>query len=640
MTTINQKICTILDECQRSFVPHAKSLTVLSHLRKTSTKDFDTMFLSFCDFVLTRFKRDPSTERLVSLFAQFAQSDTSFLPVIVKHMCVRSTSSSKACRFRSVQILTKILESLPDDYEIEDEDWTNIESVLLSRAEDKISAVRVNAIRGLERLQDPENQEDPVTRCLLRHLFSDPSKSVREASLATLAVSNRTKPHILRRIRDVHPYIRACVFSVLSQKTTIRHLTIDERLQVLKYGLRDSSPMVRAEVEKLLCDTWLQKNLQGDLIQLVECLDCANSEDTVSLVIRSILDQSQDKDKTDPSRLSNLTKSIAGAFEKVESQIRNNGNSLGEEIVFFWRNYVQHISKRSGDNEEDSIIPGLTDLCALLRAQLRGDVTALLGEDEDDEEEMAKRSFVVKQLVQIGMCADARHDEVGRRTFSQLLRDLLLSASYVAESHVPLIVCTIFSLPPLFLPHTHTHTLHQVRAMAELFESENEYLRYFIELISDIRDENVDEEEEMNQDTKGEKVKDRLAMFDEDDEENDMWWRQTRSLAIAEFLLKHTKRNLQDAAPEIKELLSSLILPCAQSEDPASREASVRCLAMYCMLDADVATSHMEIFLQFAAADVPAIRYVALRAVFDLFMVHNANGTNHCVQHNHFNTFT
>ena len=162
--------------------------------------------------------------------------------------------------------------------------------------------------------------------------------------------------------------------------------------------------------------------------------------------------------------------------------------------------------------------------------------------------------------------------------------------------------------------------------MAEMFESEHEYLRYFVELISDIRDQDVEEEDE-NVDTKGEKVEDRLAMFDEDDEENDTFWRQTRSLAIAEFLLKHTKRNLQDAAPEIKELLPSLILPCAQSEDPASREASVRCLAMYCMLDADVAENYMEVFLQFAAADVPAIRYVAFRAVFDLFMVHNANGT-------------
>ena len=122
--------------------------------------------------------------------------------------------------------------------------------------------------------------------------------------------------------------------------------------------------------------------------------------------------------------------------------------------------------------------------------------------------------------------------------------------------------------------------------MAEMFESEHEYLRYFVELISDIRDQDVEEEDE-NVDTKGEKVEDRLAMFNEDDEENDTFWRQTRSLAIAEFLLKHTKRNLQDAAPEIKELLPSLILPCAQSEDPASREASVRCLAMYCMLDAD-----------------------------------------------------
>ena len=310
----------------------------------------------------------------------------------------------------------------------------------------------------------------------------------------------------------------------------------------------------------------------------------------MSLVIRSILDQSQDKDKTDPTRLSNLKKSISGAFEKVESQIRNNGNSLSEEIVFFWRNYVQHISKR-GDGEEDSIIPGLTDLCALLRAQLRGDVTALLGEDEDDEEELARRSFVVKQLIEIGMCADARHDEIGRRTFSNLLRDLLISPSCTADGHVDLIVGFFFFcflLDSHTQTHTHTHT-NQVRAMAEMFESEHEYLRYFVELISDIRDQDVEEEDE-NVDTKGEKVEDRLAMFDEDDEENDTFWRQTRSLDCGISFETH-ERNLQDAA-EIKELLSGLILPCAQSEDPASREASVRCLAMYCMLDADVRKLH------------------------------------------------
>ena len=189
---MEKRIAQIFDECQRSFVPHAKSLIVMSKLREESESEFDTTFLSFSDFVLTRFKRDLSVERLITLFAQFTQANSAFLPVIMKHMAMRSTSSSKAARLRSVQILKTILEKLPDDYEIEDEEWSKIESVFLTRAEDKISAVRVHAIRGLERLQDPENQQDPVTQCLLNHLLSDPSKSVREAALATLAVSGRT----------------------------------------------------------------------------------------------------------------------------------------------------------------------------------------------------------------------------------------------------------------------------------------------------------------------------------------------------------------------------------------------------------------------------------------------------------------
>ena len=70
-----------------------------------------------------------------------------------------------------------------------------------------------------------------------------------------------------------------------------------------------------------------RKESRGDLIQLVQSLIVqtrGHGESCDSFDFRSIAGQGQDRS----DRLSNLKKSISGAFEKVESQIRNNGNSL------------------------------------------------------------------------------------------------------------------------------------------------------------------------------------------------------------------------------------------------------------------------------------------------------------------------
>lgn len=54
---------------------------------------------------------------------------------------------------RVCQVISNILKELDEDMEIEDELWQSLQSALLMRSRDKIANVRVEAAKGLTRLQ-------------------------------------------------------------------------------------------------------------------------------------------------------------------------------------------------------------------------------------------------------------------------------------------------------------------------------------------------------------------------------------------------------------------------------------------------------------------------------------------------------
>lgn len=116
--------------------------------------------------------------------------------------------------------------------------------------------VRAQAILGLQRLQDPENPEDAVTKAYIYHMESDPASKVRQATITAIAKKITNMQAIIERLHDVdekvrrHTYLQMASFSVKSYK-------IADRIAILSTGLNDRSDMVKKGVVNILLANWV-----------------------------------------------------------------------------------------------------------------------------------------------------------------------------------------------------------------------------------------------------------------------------------------------------------------------------------------------------------------------------------------------
>lgn len=72
--------------------------------------------------------------------------------------------SSHAVRFRVCQLVNKLLGSLSENAQIDDELCERIHEAMLIRVTDKYPNVRIQAALAMARLQDPENPECPTVK--------------------------------------------------------------------------------------------------------------------------------------------------------------------------------------------------------------------------------------------------------------------------------------------------------------------------------------------------------------------------------------------------------------------------------------------------------------------------------------------
>jgi condensin complex subunit 3 len=116
--------------------------------------------------------------------------------------------------------------------------------------------VRAQAVLALQRLQDPENTEDAVTKAYTYHMDSDPAPKVRQATITSIAKKISNMQFIIERLHDVdekvrrHTYLQMASFSVKSYKIT-------DRIAILSTGLNDRSELVRKTVVNILLANWI-----------------------------------------------------------------------------------------------------------------------------------------------------------------------------------------------------------------------------------------------------------------------------------------------------------------------------------------------------------------------------------------------
>lgn len=172
-----------------------------------------------------------------------------------------------------------ILKALGQEAALDDAICDRILEYMLHRLHDTSPNVRVQAILAMQRLQVPDNPDDPVLRAYQFHLCSDPSSRVRQAVITCMGRNYHTIPYILDRLWDIDEKVRRHTYLHMSSYP-VRSYKVSQRLTLLQQGLNDRSDAVRKVVVTIMLQQWIE-SYQKDLIALISALKLDSSESEI-----------------------------------------------------------------------------------------------------------------------------------------------------------------------------------------------------------------------------------------------------------------------------------------------------------------------------------------------------------------------
>ncbi len=101
--------------------------------------------------------------------------------------------------------------------------------------------VRIQAVHGLARLQNPTDKDCPIIKELVWLSRHDASPEVRRAAVAAIVLTTFTLSVVVERCRDVSDSVRKTAFGILAERSVLRPLSIAKRIAILQGGLTDTS---------------------------------------------------------------------------------------------------------------------------------------------------------------------------------------------------------------------------------------------------------------------------------------------------------------------------------------------------------------------------------------------------------------
>ncbi|XP_055768769.1 condensin complex subunit 3-like isoform X4 [Salvelinus fontinalis] len=292
----------IKEAFQRAQKGHNNKAKLVASLKNTYNKLedktlFHEEFFQYLKHAMIVYKREPAVENVIEFVSKFSTSfqtpsteggeeeddeeedENPFLSYMFNFLLESHKANSHAVRFRVCQLINKLLGSMAENAQIDDDLFDGIHQAMLVRVTDKFPNVRIQASLAMARLQEPQNHQCPTVNAYLLILENDSNPEVRRAVLSCIAPSSLTLPKILKRTRDVKESVRKLAYQVLADKVHIRALSIAQRVSLLQQGLHDAADSVREVVQVRLLPAWLNL-LQGDVLELLHKLDVENCSQT------------------------------------------------------------------------------------------------------------------------------------------------------------------------------------------------------------------------------------------------------------------------------------------------------------------------------------------------------------------------
>eukprot|EP00794_Sanderia_malayensis_P004235 gene4235-4798_t len=503
MSALSNRIRSVFVEAQHSMQARSKLVSMLMKIKKTDEAgdEFFKVFTEHVKYSLVVFEREPSVERTIDFIVAFVISvgkvaernqkhpDTfsddeeelmsPFLVKFFNFLVDHHDSHLKAVRFRACQIINKLFNALDDNISIDEDLADRIYDCMLIRLRDKFPNIRVQAVMAIYRLQDIEDENCPVVESFIHLLECDGNATVRRAVLCNIAITAKTLPVVLGRTRDVKEVVRKAAFEILSERVSVRSLSIAQRLKLLENGLNDRSNSVRkACVDKLL-KAWLGDR-DEKIDELLKCFHVESCPETVAITLKALFEGLSVEDLRKHVKALNSFPQAGSESRSVKiSQV-----ALNSENSIYWRHLAEHVKSLDDHALLDDILPLASEFCDYIQERylkypsyLRFAHKHMLVNKEDEEDETVQENeFIMQQLLQLCACLD-QSDEVGRKRMQDLSRKLLISES-VPYSLVENLVALFYNTEP----------------------GEDEFVKSMVEIISEIKEPMVVEEIAQNPD--------------------------------------------------------------------------------------------------------------------------------------------
>ncbi|XP_051994084.1 condensin complex subunit 3 [Xyrauchen texanus] len=648
---------------RRAQKAHNNKAKLVASLRNGYNKledktEFHEEFIRCLKYAMIIYTREPAVENVIDFVTKFAASfempvneaeeeeeeeddDNEFLNFLFSFLLESHSANSHAVRFRVCQLVNKLLGSLSENAQIDDDLCDRIHEAMLVRVTDKYPNVRIQAALAMARLQDPSNPDCPTIKAYVLLLENDSNPEVRRAVLSCIAPSATTLSKIYKRTKDVKEKVRKLAYQVLAEKVHIRALSIAQRVSLLHEGLNDSADSVKEVVKTHLLPAWLRL-LQGDVLQLLHRLDVENCSETAVTTLHAIFSMATSPDEV-----------LQNGARLDERKLIPVG-SLTCENMLYWRALCEFVKSKGDEGEEllEKLLPEAAIFAEYLYSYLKT-ISQLSEEQRADMtqlEMVMTQEFVGQQLILLVGCLDTS-EEGGRKRMVAVLQDILV------------------------LPNTPTSLIGPlVEKLIGILRDETQKLQVIAEIISDVREpimpiaEPVDDNEKRRKQVRLAEVRVQIMEAKQNLEECISCQDFSRAAELKESIsqLEELKNQLALEASQPKEnikeqhveksdpetllkcltmcaelfkqinikrgicptmtaLIESLILPSVSNPNPAVRNMAIICLGTAALHSKDLANTHLVLLLQITQLDEPKIRISALRALVDQLLLNGLN---------------
>lgn len=362
------------------------------------------------------------------------EDDNIFLTTLLDYLIEISRANSDVVRFRCCQLLSKLMVAISNDQFIDEDLYDRLSDSLLERLKDINSRVQAQAISAIYRLQDPNDRDCRISTAFLFLMQYDPNWQVRFQALSHIAFSKQTLPDIIDRVRDPHPSVRRKALMILSEKVLIKFISIEKRLFILNYALKDEDTSVIETCCKKLLPSWLVFK-ENDVCKLLKALDVVEATETMGLMLEKMFENHSSQQLYDDVAHI-LTDEHVISYE-----------NLNAESAYYWswtcakfkslennkKSKFFELDKCTIDDDcdyLDKLVPSLTEYSGYLQNVFKQMNEESLDQSNEYNRKHIENVFITKQLINMFVFIDFS-DPHGKKTLQKLCHDLFANRNYI-----------------------------------------------------------------------------------------------------------------------------------------------------------------------------------------------------------------